>query len=308
MKITTFAVICLILATAVCGYAADAPAKPEPANALVKTEPVASKITLDVKDKPVAEAITSIASQSKCKILAESNIKGKVTLALNDVPVDAALTAVCKSTNLIWRKVYIDPKSELLDKPDRFAATLRLMAGLSFPDLVIASSSNSKIGVHCQQKQGVQDAQDKIVKDLGMEPVYLVSNDALVAAKEAAKNTPVSKYTEMAKEQLDMFMKMTPEDREQAMMAGLDLMDSVGPEYYSSMMQTMMNSDPVKLQRIQKRGTDMLFSMTSEQRRQMMRMNMHAMDNVTPEQMQILQEDAKAIAEEIKNQQPQPAP
>lgn len=308
MKIRVLLVCCLMMLS-VGGYAADTQAKPESVKPVVKTEPVASKITLDVKDKPVADVITSLASQSKQKILLESNVKGKVTLSLNDVELDAALSAVCKSTNLVWRKVYIDPKSELLDKPDRFAATLRLMAGMSFPDLVIAGSSNNKIGVHCQQKQGVEDAQDKIVKDLGMEPVYLVSNDALVAAKEAAKNTPVSKYTDMAKEQLDMFVKMTPEDREQALMAGLDMMESVGPDYYASVMQTMMNADPERLQRVQKRGTDMLFSMSTEQRRAMMKMNMGAMKSITPEQMQILQEDAKAIAEEMKNEQPgQPGP
>lgn len=303
MKITAFAVICLILATAVCGYAADAPAKAESVQPVVKTEPVASKITLDVKDAPVADVIASIASQSKQKILTESNIKGKVTLTAHDLSVDAALSAVCKSTTLIWRKVYIDPKSELLDKPDRFAATLRLMAGLSFPDLVVADSSNSKIGVICQQKKGVEGAQDKIVKDLGMEPVYLVSNDALVAAKEAAKNTPVSKYTEMSKKQLEMFMDMKPEEREQALLDSLSLMDNIGPDYYSSIMQTLMNTNPETLQRIQKRGTDMLFSMSTEQRRSMLKMNMQAGSSITPEQQQILSEDMKAIMAEMKNQQ-----
>jgi len=303
MRIRVLLMCCLVVLSAG-GYAADSPAKAELVKPVVKIEPVASKITLDVKDAPVADVITSLAGQSKQKILLESNVKGKVTLSLNDVELDAALSAVCKSTNLVWRKVYIDPKSDLLDKPDRFAATLRLMAGLSFPDLVVAGSSNNKIGVHCQQKQGVEDAQDKIVKDLGMAPVYLVSNDAAVAAKEAAKNTPVSKYTDMAKQGLDMFMKMTPEEREQALMAGLDLMDSMGPEYYSSMMQTLMNTNPEKLQRLQARGTDMLFSMSTEQRRAMMKMNMGAMKNITPEQMKILQDDAAAIAEEMKNEQP----
>jgi hypothetical protein len=146
------------------------------------------------------------------------------------------------------------------------------MAGLSFPDMVISGSSNNKIGVHCQQKQGVEDAQDKIVKDLGMEPIYLVSNDAAVAAKEAAKNTAVDKYTQSAKDQLDMFMKMTPEEREQAVVAGLNMMDNVGPEYYASIMQTMMNTNPETLKRLQARQTEMVFSMPQEQRRQMIKM------------------------------------
>lgn len=306
MKTMCFAVVCVVVMAAMCGYAADMPAKLEQAKDEVKPE-ISAKITLNLKDSSVVEAIKSIASQAKCKILLESNVKGKVMLTIADKSVDEALTVVCKPTNLVWRKVYIDPKSDLLDKPDRFAATLRLMAGLSFPDLVIAGSSNNKIGVHCQRKQGVEDAQDKIVKDLGMEPVYLVSNDAAVAAKEAEKNTAVNKYTESARDQLDMFMKMTPEEREQALIASLSMMDNVSPEYYSSVMQTLMNTDQDNLKRLLSRQTDILFSMTQEQRRQMLRINMQMMQNISPELQQMLKEDTQAIMEEMKNQ-PQPNP
>jgi len=312
MKLAAFAVICLILVNAVCGYAADGQAKPVPTKTEAAVTVAASvpvpKVTISANDTPVAEIITSIASQAKQKVLMESNVKGKVSMAVKEVTIDSALSAVCKSTNLVWRKVYIDPKSELLDKPDRFAATLRLMAGLSFPDLVVAGSSNNKIGVLCQQKQGVEDAQDKIVKDLGMEPVYLVSNDSAVAAKEAAKeaekNTAVHKYTQSVQDQLDMFMKMAPEEREQALVASLNMMDTVGPEYYSSVMQTLMNSDPENLKRVMSRQTDMLFSMSQEQRRQMIKLNMQMMQNISPEVQKMLQEDTKAIMDEMKSQQP----
>lgn len=302
MKMRSLMMCLFLLILSVCCYAADAPAKSEPAG-ISKTEPVAGNIKLDVKDAPIADVITSISAQSKQKILSESNVAGKLTLTVENLSVDAALSAVCKSGNLVWRKVYIDPKSELLDKPDRFAATLRLMAGLSFPDLVVAGASNRKIGVVCQQKQGVQDAQDKIVKDLGMEPVYLVSNDALVAAKEAQKNSAVSKYTDMAKKQLEMFMQMNPEEREQALLDSLNLMDNLGPDYYSSVMQTLMSSNPEALQRIQKRGTDMLFSMSTEQRRAMLKLQIQSSGSITPEQQQILAEDIKAIKEEMQNAQ-----
>lgn len=309
MKIRGIFAVCLVMMLAVGGYAAEQ-AKTDAPVAAPKADAVApateAKITVSVKDAPIADVLASIASQAKQKILLESNVKGKVSLNVEGITLDAALTAVCKSTNQVWRKVYIDPKSELIEKPDRFAATLRLMAGMSFPDLVVAGASNSKIGVHCQQKQGVEDAQDRIVKDLGMVPIYLVSNDALVAAKEAAKNTAVSKYTQSAKDQLDMFMKMTPEEREQALLDSLNLMESVGSDYYASVMQTLMNSNPDNLRRIMARQTDMLFSMSAEQRRSMMRMNMEAMKFITPEQQKILQEDAMAIMEQMKNQQPAP--
>jgi len=289
----------LLLAIATAAIAAE---KVDPA--AVKPDP--SKVSLAASDgMSASDAFASLAKQSGMKILLESSVKGKVTVSLKDVTLDAALNAACKGTNMVWRKVYIDPKSELLDKPDRFAATLRLMSGLSFPDLVVAGSSNNKIGVVCQQKQGVEDAQDKIVKDLGLAPVYLVSNDALDAAKEAQKNSAVNKFTQSSKDQIDMFMKMTPEEREQALMASLNMMDSVGPEYFGAAMQALMNSNPDTLRRLQARQTEMLFSMSADQRRAMIRMNMEAMKNITPEQQKIIQEDAMAVMEQMKNQQGQ---
>lgn len=297
MKIRVLAVVCVMLAFPAAGLAVE---KTDPAS--ITRDP--SKVSLSASDgMPAAEAFESLAKQSGMKILLESTVKGKVTVSLKDVPLEAALTAACKGTNMVWRKVYIDPKSELMEKPDRFAATLRLMSGLSFPDLVVAASSNNKIGVICQQKQGVEDAQDKIVKDLGLAPVYLISNDALVAAKEAEKNTAVNKFTQASKDQIDMFMKMTPEEREQALLESLNMMDTVGPEYYAAAMQALMNTNPETLKRIQARQTEMLFAMPVEQRRAMIKMNIEAMKNITPEQQKILQEDAMAVMEELKNQQ-----
>lgn len=298
MKLAVPLAVCLTLAISVCAFAAEGPVKVDPA-APVKTESLS--VSLSANDMPVAEAMSSLAGQSRQKILLESTVKGKVTVSLKDVSLDSALAAVCKPTNLVWRKVYINPKSELIDKPDRFAATLRLMAGLSFPDLVIAGASNDKISVYCQQKQGVADAQDRMVKDLGMMPVYLVSNDAVVAAKEAEKNTPVSKYTNISKEQMDMFMKMTPEDREQALVAGINMMENVGPEYYSSLMQTLMSANPESVKRLMYRQTEMVFSMPQEQRRAMIRLNLESMSALSPEQQKMLQEDAMAIQKEMQS-------
>jgi len=114
----------------------------------------------------------------------------------------------------------------------------------------------------------------------------------------------VHKYTQSVQDQLDMFMKMAPEEREQALVASLNMMDTVGPEYYSSVMQTLMNSDPENLKRVMSRQTDMLFSMSQEQRRQMIKLNMQMMQNISPEVQKMLQEDTKAIMDEMKSQQP----
>ena len=73
---------------------------------------------------------------------------------------------------------------------------------------------------------------------------------------------------------------------------------------YASMMQALLNSDPQAIRRMQKRGNDFLFSMPTDQRRALLKMNMQGGSPFTPEQMKILQDDTLAIQAELKNAQP----
>ncbi len=257
------------------------------------------QVTVSASGTPVADVLASLAAQSKQKIIVESSVKGTVKSAVKAETLEAALNMVCKAANLAWRKVYIDPKSELIEKPDRFAAVLRLMSGMSFPDVIVAGSSTDKVSLVCQQKQAVEGTQDKIVKDLGLEPVYLVSNDLTIAARERT-STAVSNYSKATKEQLDMFMKMTPEEREQALLESLNMMDNMGPEYYAALMQTLTDSNPENLRRLQARQTEVMFRIPTETRRAMLRMNMEMMKNISPEHQKILAEDAAAVMEEMQ--------
>ena len=223
---------------------------------------------------------------------------------MNDAPLETILGTICKMGKFDWRKIYIDPDSKLLEQPDRLAATVRLVTGLSFPDIIISGSSGKKNAMHCETNKGVQAAFNTVAAAEGLKPVYVITNDAAVAAKEAEKNKAVNKYLDTAREQIDSFMNMTPEEREQAIVASLDLMNNIGPEYMSNVMQTLMSSNPEYLRNIVSRQTEMLFNMPTEQRRAMMRMNMQSMSSITPEQKQMLQEDAKTIMEEIQKEAP----
>jgi len=298
-----FYVVTLLL-LAVNTFAADQPSTAPTMDTSLK--PVESnadaKVSIDAKDMSIADVIKSLSQQSKQKIVAESTVKGKVTVSISNASLETVLTSICKAGKFEWRRVYLAADSKLPEQPDRFASTVRLACGLSFPDMVVGGSLNNKVAVHSQNTAGVALAEDALVKKLGMTKVYLITNDAAMAAKEAEKNTAVNKYTETTKQLMDDFMKMTPEEREQALMASLNLMDSIGPEYMSSVMQTLMTSNPDALKRIVSRQTEYMFNMPAEQRRALIKMNMQSMTTLTPEQKQMLQEDAKAVMEEMNNQ------
>lgn len=280
------------------GGHADEPAKEDAA----RTEaPVERKISLTADGTKVAEAIESLAAQSKEKIVAESSVKGSVTFTVNDVLLETALGAMCSAGKLQWRKVYVKQDSKILEQPDRLAATARLVTGVGLPDVVVAGSSTGTVGAHYVDPKAVARLADSLKEQDGMLRVYVITDDSAAAAKarEAEKTDAVKAYTDASKKLMDDFLKMTPEEQEQAIVAGISLYEQMDPSYMSSVMQALMNTDQELLKRMVSRQTEMLFHMPEDQRRSMMRMNMEMMQHLTPEQMQILQEDAKAIMQQI---------
>ena len=311
------AIAVLVLTVAVFGAPAvvdDTNTASTDTTAVVETTDAAEKeevkVSVAVKDAKVGEVLESLAKQSKEKIIVESTVKGKVTLTVNDLPLESALTALCKSGKFEWRKVYIKPDSDLLEKPDRFASTLRLMTGLSFPDVVLAGSSNDRVGVHCEDKKAVKKLEKLAEEDLKMTRAYLITNDAAIAAKALAKDEgddesksdAVEEYTSSSKRLMDLFMEMTPEEREMALLEALNLMDQAGPGYMASVMQTMMDANPQVLREMVGRQTQMLFDMSEQERRRMMRLNMEIMRMITPEQRQMLEEDGMAVIKQMQEE------
>lgn len=287
------------LAAAACVCHAADNAGEDTAGPKTSSEP---KVTISADGMKAADVIASLATQSGEKILAESSVKeDSLTFSVSDAPIRTALAAMCAAGDLQWREVYIKKDSSMLNQPDRLAATTRLVTGVGLPDVVVASSSSGSVAAHYVDPKSVGKLVDTTASEAGMVRVYLITDDAAAAARsrDAAKTDAVEAYTETSKKLMDDFLKMTPEEQEQAIVAGITLYEQMDPSYMSSVMQAMMKTDRELVRRVMARQTEMLFHMPEQQRRSMMRMNMEMMQYLTPEQMQILAEDAKAIMEQM---------
>jgi type II secretory pathway component GspD/PulD (secretin) len=270
-----------------------------------------AKVSISAKDSKLMEVLDSLAKQSNQRIVVESTVKGTLgSLSLSDVTLESALTAVCKAGKVEWCKIYLNKDSKLLEQPDKLAATVRLLGGLSFPDVIQTASSIGKTAVHLTNIKSVEDSIDDLVARLGLTPAYVITNDIAAAAKRIEKkgdggsrDAAVERYAQIAKDQIDLFMKMSPEEREQAIFESINIADQVDPSYVSIVMQTLMNTDQEKLRRLVARQTEILFHMSDEQRRAMLKLNMQTMSMLTPEQQKILQEDAIAVMKEMQAEQ-----
>ncbi|MCL4499684.1 MAG: hypothetical protein M1335_05530 [Chloroflexi bacterium] len=307
LRVIAFVIVCMLVAVGAVFSAENSSPPAGPSG-------IAANVSVSATDTNVRAVLESIAKQSKEKIIIESSVKGEIKLSLNNTELEPALTAICKAGKFEWRKVYIGPDSKLTDQPDKFASTVRLMSGLSFPDMVLAGSSINKVGAHLENAKAVSAAEDAAVKSLGMIKVYLVTNDAAIAAKarevdkDKTEKSKVDKYVDMQKDQLDAFMKMSPEEREQAIMASLDLYDQIDPSYVGAAMEALTKADPDVLARRLSRQSDMMMTMSTDARRSMIKMGMKMQGLMSPDLRKMMEEDTKAVIEELKAEGAWPPP
>ena len=277
--IAVFALLC------VSAYAQQATDKPQ-------------TVTIDVTKEKVSKVLEQVCKDTGARILLEKTADIEVSLSVTDMPLEDALTAMCKSNKLSWRKIYLRADSPLLKSPESLASNLRLMAGLAFPELLVEKALDPESMVYNKQKPVVDSIPMKIRKDLGMVPLYLVTNDEEAKKATDKLNSKVEKYRKLQEEALKLFMEMTPEEREQAMALGAQQMQNMDPKLLGDMAKSVIKN-PEMMQRMNQYGMDMLFSMSAEDRRAMIRMQMQAQQYMTDEQKAIIMEDAKAVMAEM---------
>ena len=274
------------------------------------TAPKPATVTVQATDEKAGDVIERAFKDSGARILVEKNAADvKVSVSVSDLPVEDALTAICKAGEIEWRMIYVKADSPLLKKPESLASTVRLMAALQFPDMLIEKTSKPENLVHVANKPAVDAIPISLRKDMGMVSVYLVTNDE--AAKKATDkaNSNVEKYKKLSKEAMDLFMKMTPEEREQAMASGIEQMQQYDPKYMAEMSNSVLKN-PDLMQRIMQTQSSFIMQMSAEDRRALIRAQMQAQQFMPPELMKLLQEDAIAVMKEMGKLPPdfQPPP
>jgi hypothetical protein len=280
------AIILLLTVVCVSAFAADQVAdKPQ-------------TVTIDVTKQKVSKVLEQVCKDTGARILLEKTADVEVSLSVTDMPLEDALTAICKPVKLSWRKIYLRADSPLLKSPESLASNLRLMAGLAFPELLIEKALEPESMVYNKQKPVVDSIPMNIRKDLGMVPLYLVTNDEEAKKVKEEADSKVEKYRKLQEEALKLFMEMSPEEREQAMALGAQQMQNMDPKLLGEMSKSVMKN-PELMQRMSQYGMDMLFSMSAEDRRAMIRMQMQSQLSMTDEQKALIMEDAKAVMAEM---------
>ena len=287
----------ILIAIVLCAIAITAALAETPKSESASSKPIS--VTFYAADEKVSSVLDRVCKQTGARILLEKTAADvKISASVSEIPLEETLTAICKAGEIEWRMIYVKADSPLLKKPDSLASTVRLMAGLQFPDMLIEKTSKPENLVHIANKPAVDAIPISLRKDMGMVAVYLVSNDDAAKVASDKANSNVEKYKKLSKEAMDLFMKMTPEEREQAMESGIEQMQNYDPKYMAEMSNSVFKN-PELMQRMMQGSESMLMQMTTEDRRALIRSQMQMQQYMSPELLKLMQEDAIAVMKEM---------
>ncbi|MEN6519800.1 MAG: hypothetical protein ABFD46_01420 [Armatimonadota bacterium] len=293
-----FLTLMLILLTVASVIAADTTA-PAVAPAKDKT------VTIDVKDKPVADVLKDIAASTGQTILVEKLVDGKITASIKDTTVEKALDSITKILGIEWRKIQVVTGSSLAKDADALAAQMRTVLALKFPDMLISPAGAGGSFVHVQGETTAKEITKTVPSPAGFTTVYLVTDDEMAYKQELKDESQkkVAKYAAACKEMMEMFLSMTAEERAAALKESMGVMNQLGPEAMVDMMNSMQDIDPSYMAEMSKAAMQAMLSMDPEARKNMLRSQMQQqiemMKSLSPEQLQQFQKDAAEVATEM---------
>lgn len=222
-------------------------------------------VSFALDDEKLSKATDEICKQVGVRILLEKTAEVKITAHVTEVPVEEALSVICKVGDLAWRRIYIKSNSSLLKNPDALAATLRLMEGLKFPDMIIEKTAASENLVHVATKPAVEAVPIALRKEMGMIPLYLITNDKAAKKLDEKAESNVSKYNQLQQQSIDLFTRMSPEEREQTMLSSLQFMQQMDPNYMALATRSVMK-DPTLAAQAMQSWMQTLATMSPEER------------------------------------------
>jgi len=224
-------------------------------------------------DTPIQEVLAKIGQDMRVAIVADSSVSGKVTLGLKNKPLPEALDVLCKQLGLTWRRIFL-PRNQNI-APDKLSEIIRALKALEVAGIFIEDPATGQ-GTSLMKNFPLQPGYDAQMTAGGsaFKAVYLVTDEKASKTAQARKEEKGSKdqkpgrvqrYVDIAREQMEMLMQMTPEERREAMMAGMQMFMNMDPQARQQMMQMGMQM-----------GMEMFQQMDPQMRQQLIEQSMQA--------------------------------
>jgi type II secretory pathway component GspD/PulD (secretin) len=180
-----------------------------------------AKVKINASSTPIAEVAQTLSTQCGQQIVVDSGVTGTVTAELTEVDLEQVLDIIVKSNELKWQKLYAQPGPDGKITLSKVKAQVDALAAMSEDSTVIVYDPATKKQTVFARMEPTSEATVVDPAKLGLKSFYFISKPKVAAAKaEPAANSSdpgqSGKVAELRNQQLDAYLRMTPEERKAA--------------------------------------------------------------------------------------------
>jgi hypothetical protein len=277
MKRLTLLCLCLALP----GPPGPSAAQPAPGRA--PSDAQAQPIVLEFDRIDIQRVAQNLSERTQKNVVLDGSVKQTlpVTSTGSARTLEEALDRLTKPLGLVWKKVYVT-RTTGAASGERIARLVETVKGVASTGIVVEDPATRKVTLYLRDLPAAPDLEAQIRTAWPfLDPVYLVSDPRPSARSDEKKQRPKpnspEQFAEMERERMDLFLKMSPEDRAKAMQQAMNQVFQADPAAMQQMMQAGMQA-----------WMQMMQQMTPEQRQQFLTMSMQMMQSIPPETWQNL--------------------
>jgi len=209
---------------------------------------------------PIAQAAQEVAQKFKVQIIVDPALTVRVTPTQADTLEKALDDLVANARDVVWRKVYTNKVLGMEPNPEQILSAVRALLTIELGGVMVVNPRSATLNsfvANYPAPPNLEDTLEQMQPPFSAKPVYVIVNPRPQQA--ALRGTPSEQFAQLQQQLFELMAKMSPEERSQAMRAG---------------MQMWMNADPALRNQMILEGMRMSFeywqSLSPEQQREMM--------------------------------------
>lgn len=213
------------------------------------------KVTLDVKDAPIAQVMDDVGRQTGVKIICESGVKASITGGFTSIDLEKLLDTIAAMNNLKWQKLYLPIAKDNPLTAEQIKARVSAVASVPGGTIVVCDAAAGKQRVYMEQDPSAPSVDPE---KLGLTLVYFISNAKDEKAEPKAENgkddststdsSVLNKLQSLEKERIELLSKMSPSERMAAIqretISLLQLDPAVRQQVFIDQIMAQRNMDP----------------------------------------------------------------
>lgn len=224
----------------------------------------------------VRQVLANIAQQFRLQVVVDPLLQARVTPPSQAKDAQTALDAVTRQIpGVVWRKVYLRADMEM-PASETLVNWVRSIVNLEAQGLIVADTTGSRITSFVRNvtvSLEFEQQLDQMVPAFKTRPVYVVFYQQPMLAQTPQRpgqrqgQVRAEDLLALEQQRMQMFMNMSPEERQRAMRMGI---------------QMFMNMDPSLRMQMMQEGMRMFMNMSPEERRMLIEQGMQMFQQMFP--------------------------